>query len=286
MVARAMFRPPPAGLGGRGCAWRASQLARCRAHSTGFSEIKDSPKAAALVIGNELLNGQIADVNFPWLSKMLYNRGVDCVRCEFVPDIQDEIVESLLKLKSKVGENGVIFTSGGIGPTHDDITYESIAKAFGTTAELHDETVELMKVHYGSQGKEVNEARLRMARLPKGCEVLTTPGLWVPLAVIENVYILPGIPRLFRAMVDAHKDRFRGPASYSQIVFTKSGEGDIAATLNGIVERYPTVEIGSYPSDITTNPDYLTKLVLHSRDEAAVTDASKEMMDSIPACWQ
>ena len=193
---RAMMPTPTARIssllsfrGGRG---RNPALVKATsAQKQGFSHLEgnERPKAAALIIGNEILNGQIADTNLPWLAKMLYNRGLDMVRAEFVPDDEEEIAASLLKLKERVGDGGIIFTSGGIGPTHDDVTYQAVARAFRTETEEHEETIQRMREHYLPQGKEVNESRKRMARLPKGCDaVLYTPGTWVPLAVIQGTY--------------------------------------------------------------------------------------------------
>jgi molybdenum cofactor synthesis domain-containing protein len=119
-----------------------------------------------VVIGDEVLTGSIADCNTPFLAKLLHSRGVDLVRAEFVPDCKRDIVETVLRLRERVGPDGFVFTSGGIGPTHDDITYESIAAAYGAELHLHQPTVERMAQHYSQRGVELNEARLRMARLP------------------------------------------------------------------------------------------------------------------------
>jgi len=271
--------------------------------SHGFaSEPSDtSRKAAALMIGNEILNGQIADTNLPWLAKMLYNRGIDMVRAEFVPDDTEEIAKTLQSLRSRVGENGMVFTSGGIGPTHDDVTYEAVALAFGCDVEEHAGTIERMTRHYESQGKELTKARRKMACLPKGADILLTEGLWVPLAVMggegggdeaakeaaggAEVYILPGIPSLFQRMLMAQEPRFRGPAIYSTTIFTNSGEGDLAEALNEIVAKYPKCDFGSYPKT-RADEDYLTKLVLHSRDKTIIEQASKDILSHIPKCWQ
>eukprot|EP00897_Mesotaenium_endlicherianum_P006976 jgi/Mesen1/6306/ME000325S05439 len=135
-------------------------------------------KAAALIIGNEILTGKIQDTNTATLAKTLFSRGVDMVRAEVVLDVESHIVDAIHRLRACVGDSGVVFTSGGIGPTHDDITYAALAAAFGRQLVLHEPTV----------------------------EVLVTEGLWVPLVVLEsNVYILPGVPSLFTRMLDAHK---------------------------------------------------------------------------------
>jgi len=186
---------------------------------------------------------------------------------EVVPDAPQVIAERTRALSSLVGESGFVFTSGGIGPTHDDVTYESIAAAFGRRLALHLLTVERMRVHYGKQGKELNEARLRMALLPEGCAVHETPGCWVPLAQVENVFVLPGIPWLFKQMMEANAGLFRGPQSSSARLYTHAGEGDLAASLGAVAAAHPEVSIGSYPNTVRGDvKEYTTKLTFDSRD--------------------
>lgn len=141
--------------------------------------------------------------------------------------------------------------------------------------ELHPGTVERMTAHYKTQGKEVNAARLRMATLPAGCEVLTTPNLWVPIAKINNIYILPGIPRLFNQMLEANKEHFSGPGMTLETLYTWKGEGDLADALREIAANHPGVTIGSYPR--TTNAqEYTTKLCFEGRDPESVTAAIQD----------
>eukprot|EP00873_Tetraselmis_striata_P010717 jgi/Tetstr1/430981/TSEL_020736.t1 len=240
----------------------------------------DNPRqrsqVALMIIGNEILSGSIQDSNTQWLAKSLYNRGVDLVRVEMLPDDIEDIVATVHRLKARVGEHGAIITSGGIGPTHDDVTYEAIAKATGTTLALHEPTVKKMRDHYSGLGKELNEARLRMATLPVGAEVLVTEGMWVPLVNIDEVYILPGIPRLFQGMLGAHLERFRGVQMHSAAVYTHQGEGEIAELLGDIAKRFPSVNIGSYPNVTVDKDVFTTKLNFESRDEEAMRAAVEE----------
>lgn len=219
-----------------------------------------------LAIGDELLAGRVDDVNLSWLARTLQARGVDVVRAEFVPDEVGTIVESLKRLRAVVGEDGIVVTSGGIGPTHDDRTYEAVAKYACVDLEVHDATVEAMKEHYEQQGKEVNSARLRMATLPTGCIVHTTPGLWVPLVECQSVWVLPGIPRLFSAMVEANVERFKGEAVDVVTLYTALGEGDLADKLRAIAEEFEPqgIAIGSYPQT-HEGQNYTTKITLSSR---------------------
>lgn len=245
-------------------------------------------KAAFMVIGDEILSGSVQDSNTPWLAKFLRARGVDLVRVEFVPDTYEDIGDSLLRLKEKVSDNGFVFTSGGIGPTHDDISYQAIAKALGLTIELHQPTVERMKVHYAQRNIELNESRLRMAQLPTPCTVLPPPeNSWVPLCCCGgNVYILPGIPRLFTSMIENHADVFRGHGEiYVQELFSQMGEGDFSEPLRSIAAASKDVRIGSYPNTKwnMSNPagneglDYRVKIIVEGRNQDLVDQVAKEI---------
>lgn len=235
-----------------------------------------------MVVGTELLNGSIADANTPWLAKLLYSRGVDLVRVEFIPDDPKDIQDTVLELKRRVGPDGFVFSSGGIGPTHDDVTYEALSAALGATLKLHEPTVQRMKEVYDRRGLELNAARLRMATLPDPCEVLVTPGLWVPLVQLQGVYILPGIPKLFQSMVSAHQERFTGIAHHSKTLYTHLGEGDIAGPLAKIAAEHSKVTIGSYPN-VHDSPDqaFNVKLQLNGRDPAAVEAATEAVRSTI-----
>ena len=246
------------------------------------------PQAAALIIGNEVLSGKIQDTNSVWLARMLYARGVDLVRIEVVPDDKADIARSVRALSERVGPDGWVFTSGGIGPTHDDVSYEAIASAFGAGLALHEPTQKKMAAHYEAQGKELNAARLRMATLPAGCVVHETPGAWVPLAQLRNVLILPGVPWLFKLMLDANKELFRGPALLSATLYTHAGEGDLAEALTLVAEAHTAVSIGSYPNTQRGDSRFTTKLCFDGRDAEAVaaavaaTKAAIRTFDTLP----
>jgi len=249
-------------------------------------------KAALLVIGNEILSGSVTDTNTPWLAKLLWSRGVDLLNVEYIPDDEPTIISSIKRMKTTVGPTGCIFTSGGIGPTHDDITYASIAKAFNVDLQQHPPTVQKMEEHYKQRNIELNEARLRMALLPSPADdVLSTPGLWVPLAVIQSIYILPGIPRLFTSMIEANKERFKGPAALSETLLSNAGEGDLADALSLVAEQHgATVRIGSYPNtkidmfkeNRGSSGGYRVKVVFESRDEKALQGAVEAAKKVLP----
>eukprot|EP01026_Neomeris_dumetosa_P014994 TRINITY_DN15602_c0_g1_i3.p2 TRINITY_DN15602_c0_g1~~TRINITY_DN15602_c0_g1_i3.p2 ORF type:complete len:290 (-),score=29.25 TRINITY_DN15602_c0_g1_i3:173-1021(-) len=259
-----------------------SQLKGCRFQHRLYSSMQDiAPKAAIMVIGDEILSGQVVDTNTPWLAKLLYSQGVDLIRVEYVPDDKEDISESVKKLRTRVGESGFVFTSGGIGPTHDDVTYEAIANAFGVELQLHTPTVERMKPYYEKRDMELNEARLRMATLPKGAEVLFTEDMWVPLVNINSVYILPGVPRIFTAIMKSHKDRFRGPQSADDTLYTKVGEGDLAQKLGEIAQEFPTVSIGSYPNTNPQDDRFLVQVKFTSRDQEALQNAVQKAKEGL-----
>ena len=170
------------------------------------------------------------------------------VRTETIIDDVDEIVDTITRLRSTVGPDGYIFTSGGIGPTHDDVTYEGVAKAFGTTLELHQPTIDAMTAYFDAkgEGQKVNAARERMAMLPKDCEVLPVEGSWVPFVKMENVFVLPGIPSLLQKMLNQYSYLFQGPAFHRILLGTMTLEGDLAAPLSKMQKAYPDISLGSY----------------------------------------
>ncbi|MEW5310447.1 MAG: hypothetical protein WDW38_002246 [Sanguina aurantia] len=236
---------------------------QCSTSSSDATPATSQPqKAALLIIGAEILSGGITDVNTPWLAKLLYSRGIDLVRAEVIPDDVSDIKATLLRLRQVVGPTGMIFTSGGIGPTHDDVTYEAVAAATGTTLQVHLPTKERMQVAYDKRGIELNASRLRMATLPTPSEVLFTEGSWVPLVCVDGVYILPGIPKLFQSMIMGQQARFQGAAFCSAAVYTQMGEGDLAVALTKVAAAHPKVSIGSYPNTGTPHPisEYKVKL--------------------------
>ncbi|KAL3157368.1 hypothetical protein ABBQ32_011845 [Trebouxia sp. C0010 RCD-2024] len=265
------------------------QVTYCRNSRTCCSQTSDTSsragpsKAAALIIGNEILSGSITDTNTPWLAQLLYKQGIDLVRAEYIPDDISDIRQTVLRLKERVGSDGFIFSSGGIGPTHDDVTYEALASAFGVQLKVHEPTVKLMQEHYAKSGKEVNAARLRMATLPQGAEVLVTEGLWVPLVNLQNVYILPGIPRLFQGMINAHRDRFLGGKAFHTLaVYTSVGEGDLASIFGELAQQFPDVRMGSYPNVNAHDKRFTAKLQLESRDARQLQSVMAAVKDKIP----
>ncbi|MDG2242722.1 MAG: molybdopterin-binding protein [Rhodospirillaceae bacterium] len=200
------------------------------------------PTAALIVIGNEILSGRTQDANIQFLATSLGKLGIPLCEVRVIPDIEEEIVDAVNTLRAT---HSCVFTTGGIGPTHDDITAAAIAKAFGVPLERHQPSVEKMRKFYSAR---LNEARLKMADLPKGAEPIETRATSAPGIQIENVFVLAGVPSIARAMFDSVAPSLtRGAPVLSRFVETHLGEGDIADALTTIQNEHPHVDLGSYP---------------------------------------
>jgi len=228
---------------------------------------------AIVVIGNEILTGKSEDKNASFLIGELYRLGVALRRIVVVADDIAEIAAAVRDCSSRFD---YIFTSGGIGPTHDDVTIVGIAKAFDRDVARQPELESLIRGYFG---KDVNDARLRMADAPDGAVLVYADGLRWPVLLVENVYILPGVPELFRSKFEALRERFRTEPFHSRVLYTKEDEFDIAERLNQIAADYPTVDIGSYPN--FTGSDYRVKITLESKDRDAVERAAAALLSLV-----
>jgi molybdenum cofactor synthesis domain-containing protein len=231
--------------------------------------------AALVVIGNEVLSGRTRDANVQAFAKTLGARGVRLMEVRMVADDRTAIIEAVNALRARMD---YVFTTGGIGPTHDDITTDCVAEAFGRAVELSDEAVRRLRHHYGTD--TINEARLRMARIPQGAELVDNPVSHAPGFRLDNVFVMAGVPRIAEAMLDTVKDTLRGGAPvHSRAVTAYIKEGDIAEPLAAIQARFPAVDIGSYPF---VRGDRLgTSVVARSTDiaqaEAVVAEVTERM---------
>ncbi len=223
------------------------------------------PRASAIIIGNEILNGKVQDANSQTLARVLFDCGVSLVLIETIPD-KTEIISSTVRRHAR--EFDLVFTSGGIGPTHDDITYHAVAQAFGRKLELHAETI---KRYVDFHGTPPNQARQKMAMLPEGAEILWTENLWVPTVFLKPVYILPGIPELFTKMLSNLRPRFTYKSFERALVYSQKLEGDIALDLERVQNKYPELEIGSYPQSGRV------MLSIEGTDAAKVQQAASEI---------
>lgn len=230
-----------------------------------------TPTAAVIIIGNEILSGRTKEANLAFLGEKLAELGIRVTEARIVSDQADAIIDAVNNLRHKVN---YVFTTGGIGPTHDDITADSVAKAFGVKLYLHPEVHEAFKAHY--KPGELNEARLRMAHVPQGAELVQNPVSIAPGFRIENVYVFAGIPRIMQAMFESMRHELGGgPAIKTRSITAYMLEGDIAAGLADIQHRWPQVDIGSYPQ--IREKRLATSLVLRSHEHDALETAFAEV---------
>lgn len=238
---------------------------------TGGKRGEAPPTAAVLIIGNEILSGRTQDANLAYLGRELAQLGIRVVEARVVPDIEAEIVMAVNELRAKAT---YVFTTGGIGPTHDDITSESVAKAFGVPCTLHPEAHRILLDHYGPE--KLNAARLRMAHTPEGASLVANPVSKAPGVRIGNVYILAGIPTIAQAMFQSLKHELSGgPPLLSATVTAYVPEGTIAAGLGRVQERHPALDIGSYP--FQQQGRFGTQLVVRGTDAAELAQARDEI---------
>ncbi len=240
------------------------------------SQTKDTYSVALVIIGNEILSGRTQDTNTPWIAENLLSMGVVLHQVRVVPDVEGEIVAAVNDLRGKVD---YVFTTGGIGPTHDDITAEAIAKAFGAAIELNEEAYQILVRHYGSEA-EVTPPRKKMAMIPAGASLINNPVSGAPGFQIENVFVLAGVPRIMQAMFDDVKTRLsKGKPVLSNTIACSLAESAIAEPLEAVQKKYPVVSIGSYPH--FRGGILGLSLVLRSTDDPTLDRATREVIDVI-----
>jgi molybdenum cofactor synthesis domain-containing protein len=202
-----------------------------------------NPTAAILIIGNEILSGRTQDVNVQFIARRLADLGIKLQEVRVIPDVPERIIGAVNELRAAYD---LLFTTGGIGPTHDDITSECVAAAFGVPWELHEETAALMRAAWGER---VNEARLRMATMPRGAEPIRNEVSIAPGFSIGNVHVMAGVPRIMQSMFVALEASLpRGePITMRAVYGLGVLEGSIAKGLSAIQDRFPAVDLGSYP---------------------------------------
>jgi len=233
---------------------------------------KDHPTAALLIIGNEILSGRTQDVNLNAVAKKLASIGIPLKEVRVVLDQEDEIVAALNALRSRFT---YVFTTGGIGPTHDDITVDAVAAAFKVDVVEHPEARAILTAHYGAE--KLTAARLRMARVPEGGTLVGNPVSAAPGIKMDNVYVLAGVPSIMQAMLEGILPTLRqGPRLYSLTVSCFVAESLIAEALGAIASRFPQLDIGSYPW--AREGKFGTSLVTRGADQVAAQQASDEIL--------
>ena len=229
--------------------------------------------AALLIIGNEILSGRTQDANLAYIAKALNEVGVRLSEVRVVPDVEAEIVGAVNALRARYD---YVFTTGGIGPTHDDITAQCVAKAFGRKLIQNPEARRRLERHYADTTLELNEARLRMANTPEGAALIDNPISSAPGFRVENVFVMAGVPRIAQAMIDGVKHTLQGgDPVLSQTLVTTLPEGRMAQGLGEIQSRYPDVEIGSYP--YYRRGGFGTSIVLRGTDSGLLQSATEEV---------
>jgi molybdenum cofactor synthesis domain-containing protein len=231
--------------------------------------------ASALLIGNELLSGKVHESNLLELARTLRAVGVSLRRVVMVPD-EPELIGREIRDQSQTFD--VVFTSGGVGPTHDDVTIESIAHAFGVSAKIDPTMERLLRNAYGDR---TTDGHLRMALVPEGAVLMTTPEILWPTVVFKNIWILPGVPEIFRMKLAVVRAWVRGPEKFvSRAVFTKMDEADLKPLLDDVVREHPEVDVGSYPKWFDAT--YKTKITFDSRSSERVDAAVGSFLALLP----
>jgi len=228
--------------------------------------------ACLIIIGDEILSGRVQDLNLNYLAKWLNQQGVDLKASHVIQDVEDVIISTLNSARKTYS---YVFTTGGIGPTHDDITSKAVARAFGVKMELREEAVDLLKAQYPNH--KISKPGIKMATFPVGAEMIANSVSAAPGFKMENVYVMAGIPKIMQAMLGVLEGQIEG----SGIVLSKAvtayiSEGKMALPLENIQKEYPNTTIGSYPF-FNNQDDFGTTLVVRSRDEISVTSAIQDI---------
>lgn len=233
--------------------------------------------AAVLIIGNEILSGRTKDANLPFLGTELNLMGIQMREARVVADIEEEVIDAVNTLRAKYD---YVFTTGGIGPTHDDITSACVAKAFGQKLIRHPEAERIMRERMIQKGLEATEARLKMAETPEFAELIDNPVSGAPGFRVENVYVMAGVPRIMRAMFEGAKGQLEGGVTLLAVtVGSFVPEGQIATELSLLQDAYPDLDIGSYPFFFDGKPG--SNLVLRGPDQARLDEAAVRLRDLI-----
>jgi molybdenum cofactor synthesis domain-containing protein len=242
-----------------------------------MDEAEQPVTACLIIIGNEILSGRTADANLSYIAARLGEIGIRMAEARVVPDDEAAIVEAVNACRAR---HSYVFTTGGIGPTHDDMTAQSLAKAFGRRFERNREAERRLLAYYPPE--RVNEARMSMADMPEGAELIDNPISVAPGFRIENVHVLPGVPKIMQAMLDGLLPTLKGGARvWSRAITVLAPEGDVAAAgLGDIQARFPALEIGSYPFWRPEGPG--TTIVFRGTDQAQI-DAAVEVLLELAA---
>lgn len=233
--------------------------------------------AGLLVIGDEILSGRTKDVNIGAVADFCTDLGIDLTEVRVVSDVEESIVEAVNALRQRYT---YVFTTGGIGPTHDDITADSIAKAFGVALPINAQARAMLEARWKETGTEVNEARLRMARIPEGADLIVNSVSAAPGFRIGNVHVMAGVPVIMRAMLEALAPTLKGGRKVISVAVKAAvGEGTLGGPLAALQAEFPDVKMGSYPQ--MGQNRVMTELVLRSSDAALLAQAAEKVRSMV-----
>lgn len=233
--------------------------------------------AALVVIGDEILSGRTKDVNIGATADFCTELGIELREVRVVSDVEDDIVAAVNAVRFRYT---YVFTTGGIGPTHDDITADAVAKAFGVKLPINDEARAMLEARWKQTGTEVNEARLRMARIPEGGSLIVNSVSAAPGFRIGNVHVMAGVPKIMLAMLESIAPTLQGGRKVKSVTIRcRVGEGTIGGPFGAIQAEFPDVKMGSYPQMGQTA--VMTELVLRSPDEARLAEAAARVREMV-----
>jgi molybdenum cofactor synthesis domain-containing protein len=251
----------------------ACYIDRWRGVNSAPSAKKMAKTAGIIVIGNEILSGKTRDENSPYLVRELRDLGVDVRKISVIADelrfISDEV-------RTFSNSYDYVFTTGGVGPTHDDLTMDGVADAFGRRMHRNSDLEVAIRRFYA---RELIDGNLRMADIPEGARLVGGKGLWFPVIAVENVFIFPGVPEILRKKFERIKETFREAPFYLREIYLRADEGQIAATLHLVLADFPDLLLGSYP--YFDNPTYSIKLTLESKDRAYLDRAHAALLSQL-----
>lgn len=228
------------------------------------------PRVAVIVIGNEILSGKVDEQNAKFAIRFLREVGADLERIAVIPDVLATIAAEVARLSAAYD---YVITSGGVGPTHDDITYEGVAAAFALPLDEDPRVAHILRGYFGAR---LTDDHLRMARFPRGAAVHMRDGLPIPVVAVRNVYVLPGIPVLFQSSLEGFRDMLAGRPFHVREVFCRKDEGEIAAALREVQNGYADLALGSYPFRDDAGV-FQVRITVEGRDEARVEAAAAQV---------
>ena len=236
--------------------------------------MSDTKTAGIIIIGNEILSGKVQDTNSFYLAAELRGLGVNVRRISVIPDEIEIIGKEVFDFSHTYD---LVFTSGGVGPTHDDVTMAGIAKGFSVKIIRHQEIKNFLSIKYN---KPLNDAILKMTEVPEGAEIIVFEDIRFPIISFKNIFIFPGIPEYFKNKFSLIKERFRSSPFYLKWLFLNTHESSIADILNAVVSENTDVDIGSYP--VVGNPEYRIMVTIESKSDASLNRALDDLKSKLP----